>query len=320
MARLPRVLEREARREPVEGETYSANPAHPYWRVSVAFSNGLKPSLERIRAANPAQALDFVCARYPFAVRAKCVILGRWDPDSAPIDRVAVRKAEPAEPQQQRPVEPTVIRPSLPPLPVTMTAQVLKPLPRDHRDKAIITDEILEQVAKARDDGLSWPVIAKQLGCAEGNLRRRLGGWQRRLRGEVGQPVGSPEADDAPNLPAAATTAKSAGDTARQDLIDRIIGEPDDPAGALWDVFLTQSTLGMPRIGSPLLMARAQSLEIATRLIDVLSGAGGIALRVVSSAKSSAPVTSSVIPPQTVTTKAGAFVVQITVNPVDSAN
>lgn len=304
MARLPRVLEREARREPVEGETYSANPTHPYWRVSVAFNNGLKPSLERIRAASPAQALDFVCARYPFAVRAKCTILGRWDPDAAPIDRVAVRKAEPAEPQQQRrPAEPTVIRPSLPPLPVAMTASALKPLPRDHRDNAIITDETLGQVAEARDAGLSWPVIAKQLGCAEGNLRRRLGGWQRRLLG-----------------PTAATTVKAAGDTTRQDLIDRIIGEPDDPAGALWDVFLTQSTLGMPRISSPLLMARAQSLEIAARLIDVLSGAGGIALRVTSSAKSSAPVTGSVIPPQTVTTKAGAFVVQITVNPVDSAS
>lgn len=188
-ASLPKLLREDNRRAQVEGETFSSNPAHPFWRVKVRFTTGLKPSTERIRAASGDQALDFVCARYPFADRRRCEVLGRWDAESAPIDHKApVERSAPAPPMRQ--LVPTHTSKPPPPLsptpaskPATMTKPVLgadlKHLPRDPQGRATIDESALSKAIAANDGGLSWPVIADMLGCNERNLRERAGKWKR---------------------------------------------------------------------------------------------------------------------------------------------
>ena len=190
----PAILLREATRpEPVEGETFSSNPAHPYWRVRVRFTTGLKPSMERIRAATAAQALEFVLARYPFASRSGSEVLGRWDAASAPIDH----KAPVAEPvltaPKREPMPTTGLRgptPPLQPIPTfhcaskpTMVKPALgadlKRLPRDRQGRAVLSEEVFPAIVAANDGGMSWPVIADTLGCAERNMRERVAKWKR---------------------------------------------------------------------------------------------------------------------------------------------
>ena len=174
---IPAILREDNRREPVEGETFSSNPAHPYWRVRVRFTTGLKPSMERIRAATASQALEFVLARYPFACRSGSEVLGRWDAASAPIDHKApvakpAASAKPAPPPQSTPAPP-------PPMTKPILGADLKRLPRDPQGRALIDPAILPEVAQAHENGLSWPTIAFQLGCDERNLRERVVKWRK---------------------------------------------------------------------------------------------------------------------------------------------
>ena len=160
-ASLPKLLREDNKRAQVEGETFSSNPAHPFWRVKVCFSTGLKPSTERIRAATAAQALDFVCARYPFADRRRCEVLGRWDAESAPIDHKApVERSAPAAPMRQ-PVPthtskpPPSLQPTLASKPATMTKPVLgadlKRLPRDPQGRAVLNESVLPRAIAAHE-------------------------------------------------------------------------------------------------------------------------------------------------------------------------
>lgn len=178
---IPAILREDNRREPVEGETFSSNPAHPYWRVRVRFTTGLKPSMERIRAATASQALEFVLARYPFACRSGSEVLGRWNAASAPIDHkapVAKPVAKPAASAKSVPPPQSTPAPP-PPMTKPILGITLKRLPRDPQGRALIDPASLPEVAQAHENGLSWPTIAFQLGCDERNLRERVVKWRK---------------------------------------------------------------------------------------------------------------------------------------------
>ena len=188
-ASLPKLLREDNKRAQVEGETFSSNPAHPFWRVKVRFTTGLKPSMERIRAASGDQALDFVCARYPFADRRRCELLGRWDAESAPIDHKApVERSAPVAPMRQAPTHTSKPPPPLSPTPASQLAMMTKPvlgadlkrLPRDSQGRAVLNESVLPRAIAAHEGGLSWPTIAGKLGCAERNLRERAAKWRKR--------------------------------------------------------------------------------------------------------------------------------------------
>lgn len=295
-ASLPKLLREDNRRAQVEGETFSSNPAHPFWRVKVRFTTGLKPSTERIRAASGDQALDFVCARYPFADRRRCEVLGRWDAESAPIDHKApVERSATAAPMRQ-PVPTHTSKPP-PPLqptpaskPATMTKPVLgadlKRLPRDSQGRAKIDESVLSKAIAANDGGLSWPVIADTLGCNERNLRERAGKWRKRQEAEKASK---------PELEEAAMTKE------REWRKRLALQEMRSPNTQLWDVLGPQRHL----------LASRQSSELSCRLMAVLSAAGVECSRVASLDQ---PTPAPVINP----TKAGGFTVQITVNPIES--
>lgn len=295
----PAILLREAiRPESVEGETFSSNPLHPYWRVRVRFTTGLKPSMERIRAATAAQALEFVLARYPFASRSGSEVLGRWDAESAPIDRKApVAESVPAT----APAASTkpLSRPQSPPAsptPTLMTKPVLgaglKRLPRDRQGRAVLSEDVFPAIVAANDGGMSWPVIADTLGCAERNMRERVAKWKKRQQGGS-VPGRVLVCGGVPSGEALAPTEATAA-------LEPVA--PADPTDArLWDVMGPEQWL----------LATRQTPALSSRLMTVLAAAGVSCSRSVSEDQSTpAPV----ITP----TKAGGFTVQITVNPVES--
>jgi hypothetical protein len=294
-ASLPKLLREDNKRAQVEGETFSSNPAHPFWRVKVRFSTGLKPSTERIRAATAAQALDFVCARYPFADRRRCEVLGRWDAESAPIDHKApVERPAPVAPMRQPvPTHTSKPPPSLQPTPASKPATMTKPvlgadlkrLPRDPQGRATIDESVLSKAIAANDGGLSWPVIADMLGCNERNLRERAGKWRKRQQARQGEAQSVEE-----------SVAKALEALALQPMATT---DPTD--SRLWDVLGPQRHL----------LASRQSSELSCRLMAVLSAAGVECSRVASLEQ---PTPAPVINP----TKAGGFTVQITVNPIES--
>jgi hypothetical protein len=294
----PAILLREATRpEPVEGETFSSNPAHPYWRVRVRFTTGLKPSMERIRAATAAQALEFVLARYPFACRSGSEVLGRWDAASAPIDRM---DALAAKDWNVRVVTPTAPAASVKPLPPPQSAPTfhctskpmtkpalgadLKRLPRDRQGRAVLSEEVFPAIVAANDGGMSWPVIADTLGCAERNMRERVAKWKRHqvalgnakeaLRASVAEKrqQGGPVPDGAPVggadgreqfLPFRLCTVSTTA--AQQQPQPEPEGESKDAPvdSGLWLVHANGR-----------MVAEGQPLELAERLVSVLAGAG----------------------------------------------
>lgn len=341
----PAILLREATRpEPVEGETFSSNPAHPYWRVRVRFTTGLKPSMERIRAATAAQALEFVLARYPFASRSGSEVLGRWDAASAPIDH----RAPVAEPvltaPKREPMPTTGLRGPMPPLqPIptfhcaskpTMVKPALgadlKRLPRDRQGRAVLSEEVFPAIAAANDGGMSWPVIADTLGCAERNMRERVAKWKRQqaargdakeaLRASVaersqaggpvpdGAPVGGTEdreqslLDRGPMEGRNVTTAAAQQQPQPEPAAPPLTGASDAMDPRRWDVSGPSGHL----------LAVRQPSTLSCRLMTVLSAAGVSCSRKLSADQ---PTPSPVITP----TKAGGFTVQITVNPVESS-
>lgn len=325
-ASLPKLLREDNRRAQVEGETFSSNPAHPFWRIKVRFSTGLKPSTERIRAATAAQALDFVCARYPFADRRRCEVLGRWDAESAPIDHKApVERSAPAPPMRQ--LVPTHTSKPPPPLqptpaskPATMTKPVLgadlKRLPRDPQGRAKIDESVLSKAIAANDGGLSWPVIADTLGCNERNLRERAGKWRKRQQGgpapegvleggaDPGREafvLGEASVSSKPVAQAMAELEEAAMTKERERLKRLALQEMRSPNTQLWDVLGPQRHL----------LASQQSSELSCRLMTVLGAAGVECSRVASLGQ---PTPAPVINP----TKVGGFTVQITVNPIES--
>lgn len=354
----PAILLREATRpEPVEGETFSSNPAHPYWRVRVRFTTGLKPSMERIRAATAAQALEFVLARYPFASRSGSEVLGRWDAASAPIDH----KAPVAEPvltaPRREPMPTTGLRGPMPPLqPIptfhcaskpTMVKPALgadlKRLPRDRQGRAVLSEEVFPAIVAANDGGMSWPVIADTLGCAERNMRERVAKWKRQqaargdakeaLRASVaekrqqggpmpdGVPVGGTDPGREVFVPGEVSVSSRPVAQAMAELREAFREMHGASEGLDRDAVAAPPLTGAsdamdPRrwdVSGPSghLLAVRQPSTLSCRLMTVLSAAGVSCSRKLSADQ---PTTSPVITP----TKAGGFTVQITVNPVES--
>jgi hypothetical protein len=347
----PAILLREATRpEPVEGETFSSNPAHPYWRVRVRFTTGLKPSMERIRAATAAQALEFVLARYPFASRSGSEVLGRWDAASAPIDH----KAPVAEPvltaPRREPMPTTGLRGPMPPLrPIptfhcaskpTMVKPALgadlKRLPRDRQGRAVLSEEVFPAIVAANDGGMSWPVIADTLGCAERNLRERVAKWKRQQaargdakealrasvaeRRQAGGPVpdgcvavGKEGADPRPSLDRDAVAA--GWRKIREERKAAAAQQQPQPEPAAPPLTGTSDAMDPRRwdVSGPSghLLAVQQPSTLSCRLMTVLTAAGVSCSRTLSADQ---PTPSPVITPA----KAGGFTVQITVNPVES--
>ena len=321
---IPAILREDNRREPVEGETFSSNPAHPYWRVRVRFTTGLKPSMERIRAATASQALEFVLARYPFACRSGSEVLGRWDAASAPIDHKApvakpAASAKPLPPPQSTPAPP-------PPMTKPILGADLKRLPRDPQGRALIDPAILPDVAQAHENGLSWPTIAFQLGCDERNLRERVVKWRkqqearadakealqasvaerRQAGGPVpdGVPVGGGKEGREQFLPfrlCTVSTTAAQQQPQPEPVAPPLTGASDAMDPRRWDVSGPSGHL----------LAVRQPSTLSCRLITVLTAAGVSCSRTLS-ADQSTP--SPVITP----TKMGGFTVQITVNPVES--
>jgi hypothetical protein len=329
-SKLPAILRDTTRREPVEGETFSSNPAHPYWRVRVRFTTGLKPSMERIRAATAEQALSFVCARYPFASPTGSEVLGRWDSATTPLDRnevadgpvrAAVTSCPAPGGQQAPPPMPPQHRAPTPPLPMTKpTTPVLgadlKRLPRDPQGRAMIHPCIFPAVVAANQGGMSWPVIAEALDCAEGNLRRRVAAWKAR------ELAAAKCRDGGPLPPGAAVAEKDV-----QEQIFPVAGMPagmPEPNrdfawnGDLWDVLVHQSQATYLAGEAPLLMAHGQPFELAVRLTRLLRSHGNYVSRVPSTPVNTAtpPPAAPATEPTTTTTKAGGFMVQVIVNPV----
>jgi hypothetical protein len=328
-SKLPAILRDTTRREPVEGETFSSNPAHPYWRVRVRFTTGLKPSMERIRAATAKQALDFVCARYPFASRAGSEVLGRWDAATTPLDRnevadgpvtAAVAPCQAPAAHQAPPPTPPQHRAPTPPLPMTKpTTPVLgadlKRLPRDSQGRAMIDPSIFPAVLAANQGGMSWPVIAEALDCAEGNLRRRVAAWKAKLA--------AAKCRDGGPLPQGAVVAE-------KDVREQFFPAAGMPAGMpepnrdfawngdLWDVLVHQSQATYLAGEAPLLMAHGQPPVLAARLTRLLRSHGNYVSRVPSTPVNTAtpPPAAPATEPTTTTTKAGGFMVQVIVNPV----
>jgi hypothetical protein len=329
-SKLPAILRDATPREPVEGETFSSNPAHPYWRVRVRFTTGLKPSMERIRAATAAQALDFVCARYPFASRAGSEVLGRWDAATTPLDRnevadgpvsAAVAPCPAPAAHQAPPPTPPQYRAPTPPLPMTKPAAPvlgadLKRLPRDNQGRAMIDPSIFPAVLAANQGGMSWPVIAEALDCAEGNLRRRVAAWKAKL-------AAAPCGDGGPLPPDAVVAEKDGFEEFATALLGLGAFKPPNRDfswnGDLWDVLLHQSEAARLAGEAPLLMAHGQPVELATRLTRQLRGSGHIISCVPSTPVNKAaepPTAPPAAEPTTTTTKAGGFMVQVIVNPV----
>jgi hypothetical protein len=306
---IPAILREDSRRESVEGETFSSNPAHPYWRVRVRFTTGLKPSMERIRAATASQALEFVLARYPFACRSGSKALGRWDAASAPIDHKAP-VAKPAVSAKPLPAPQSTPAPA-PPMTNPILGVTLKRLPRDPQGRAMIDPAILSDVAQAHENGLSWPTIAFQLGCDERNLRERVVKWRKQQEARV---------DAKQALEASVAKRRQAGgpvpdgvpvggaDPGREKLVPTdapaappLTGASDAMDPRLWDVSGPSGQV----------LAIQQPSALSGRLMTVLAAAGVSCSRVVSPYQPTPP---PVITP----TKVGGFTVQVTVNPVGS--
>jgi hypothetical protein len=208
MSKLPAILQ-DNRREPVEGETFSSNPAHPFWRVKVRFTTGIQPSLERIRAATAAQALDFVCARYSYASRSGSEVLGRWDPDTAPIDHShASRSAAEDQPTAAKPKPVACHAPArhAPKAKEKPSLPKFARLPRDCQGRAIMDLTLVPSIAAAHDGGMSWPAIAKALGCGESTLRHKVLDWRRAQAGDQ-SPGGEVAKAEAPATAAPAAPA-----------------------------------------------------------------------------------------------------------------
>lgn len=317
---LPQLLREDLNREPVEGETFSSNPLHPYWRVRVRFTTGLKPSMERIRAATAAQALEFVLARYPFASRSGSEVLGRWDAESAPIDRKAPA-AELVPTTAPAAIIKPVPRPKSPPASPTPTPMTkpalgagLKRLPRDKQGRAVLSEDVFPAIVAANDGGMSWPVIADTLGCAERNMRERIAKWKKRqaASGDAGEALQASVAKVAekrqqggsvPGRVLVCGGVPSGEALVPTDApVDPEPVTPADPTDArLWDVMGPEQRL----------LATRQTSALSCRLMTVLAAAGVSCSRVVSENQST---TAPVITP----TKAGGFTIQITVNPVES--
>jgi hypothetical protein len=307
MSKLPVILQ-DNRREPVEGETFSSNPAHPFWRVRVRFTTGIKPSLERIRAATAAQALDFVCARYPFASRSGSEVLGRWDPDPTPVDhshasRSAAEDQPEAAPAPAPTPAPPVVKPT-PPAPrakVTPSLPKFKKLPRDCRGRAIMNPRIIPDVAAAHDGGMSWPAIAKDLGCGESTLRHKVLDWR---RAQDPAPAAAPEAEaPAPPVEPPATApaaAPEAPEPPSREAIERLHSIRE------WDVLVSGQVV-----------AQRQPTALADSLTRLLEAAGH---RAVAWPSPTPPTTEPTpAPPATVvTTPDGGFLVQVIVKPIQA--
>ena len=313
-ASLPKLLREDNRRAQAEGETFSSNPAHPFWRVKVRFTTGLKPSTERIRAASGDQALDFVCARYPFADRRRCEVLGRWDAESAPIDRKApVERSAPAPPMRQLvPTHTSKPPPPLSPTPASQPAMMTKPvlgadlkrLPRDSQGRAVLNESVLPRAIAAHEGGLSWPTIAGKLGCAERNLRERATKWRKRQqsRQDAAQALQASVASKRQQArQGEAQSVEESVAKALEALTLKPVATADPTDTRLWDVFGPQQRL----------LASRQPPELSCRLMTVLSAAGVSCSRSISEDQ---PTPAPVINP----TKAGGFTVQITVNPIES--
>jgi hypothetical protein len=288
MSKLPPILQ-DTRREPVEGETFSSNPAHPFWRVRVRFTTGIKPSLERIRAATAAQALDFVCARYPFASRSGSEVLGRWDPDPTPVDHShASRSAAEDQPEAATP-EPTGSLPKF------------RRLPRDGQGRAIMDLAMVPSIAAAHDGGMSWPAIAKALGCGESTLRHKVLDWR---RAQDPAPAVAPKAE-APATPVeppttAPAAAPEAPEPPSREAIERLHSIRE------WDVLVSGQVV-----------AQRQPTALADSLTRLLEAAGHRAVAWPSPTPPTPEPTPA--PPATVvTTPDGGFLVQVIVKPIQS--
>jgi hypothetical protein len=338
MTRLPPILQ-DNRREPVEGETFSSNPTHPFWRVRVRFTTGIKPSLERIRAATAAQALDFVCARYPFASRSGSEVLGRWDPDPTPVDHSHASRSEAEDQSAPAPAPaPTPAPPvAKPPQPaprtkVTPSLPKFKKLPRDCRGRAIMNPGIIPDVAAAHDGGMSWPAIAKELGCGESTLRHLVLDWRRAQAGAEAPggeapataapapeppapaveapapaPAAAPEVEaPAPpteppaTAPAAAPKATDAPEPLSREAIERLHSIRE------WDVLVSGQVV-----------AQRQPTALADSLTRLLEAAGHRAVAWPSPTPPTPEPTPA--PPATVvTTPDGGFLVQVIVKPIQA--
>jgi hypothetical protein len=68
--------------------------------------------------------------------------------------------------------KPTMVKPAL--------GADLKRLPRDKQGRAVLSEDVFPAIVAANDGGMSWPVIADTLGCAERNMRERVAKWKRR--------------------------------------------------------------------------------------------------------------------------------------------
>lgn len=324
-AKLPAILRDDQRIASEEGVTFSSNPAHPYWRVVVRFKTGLRPSRETIRAADAQQALDFVCARYPFADRRHCEVIGANGKRLLPLKAA---EPEPAaaelEPEQQEPKQQQLESSSAleqfstatfnlsPPMMATIPAATapqgmpaLRPLPRDKRGKAILTDEALREASRAHRLGMTWDRIAEALDCSVRNLRGRVGSLERQ------QGIPSTRAGVAPEV----MLAPAADD------------EVLEAAGQAFDVLLLNrpTANGHESMEGGLLLARGVNLAVAERLTQAIANVGGWAERRLVSGKE--PVLSEVLAAQqqqpSPAIKAGAdgtvrFTVEIAVRPQSS--
>jgi hypothetical protein len=230
----------------------------------------------------------------------------------------------------------------------------LKRLPRDPQGRAMIDPAIFPAVVAANKGGMSWPVIAEALDCAEGNLRRRVAAWKAKLAAAPCGPPDRPVSADlrVPTLAAlqeqrrhpqgADAWASEPGNfldrgplpqgavVAEKDVREQFFPAAGMPArmpepnrdfdwnGDLWDVLVHQSQATYQAGEAPLLMAHGQPFELAVRLTRLLRSHGNYVSRVPSTPVNTAtpPPAAPATEPTTTTTKAGRFMVQVIVNPV----
>jgi len=198
----------------------------------------------------------------------------------------------------------------------------LKRLPRDNQGRAMIDPSIFPAVLAANQGGMSWPVIAEALDCAEGNLRRRVAAWKAKLA--------AAKCRDGGPLPQGAVLAEKDVREQISPPVDGTVWPAMIPKssrdfnwnGELWDVMVHQSQATYLAGEAPLLVAHGQPLELAARLTRLLRSHGNYVSRVPSTpvnTAAAAPVAPAAAPaaePTTTTTKAGGFMVQVIVNPV----
>jgi hypothetical protein len=179
-----------------------------------------------------------------------------------------------------------------------------KRLPRDGQGRAIMDLTLVPSIAAAHDGGMSWPAIAKALGCGESTLRHKVLDWR---RAQDPAPAVAPKAEaPAPPVeppttaPAAAPKATDAPEPPSREAIERLHSIRE------WDVLVSGQVV-----------AQRQPTAMADSLTRLLEAAGHRAVAWPSPTPPTPEPTPA--PPATmVTTPDGGFLVQVIVKPIQA--